>query len=70
MYLGSSQGKFDWGFVYGGFGLRFPKICVFGFVVCVAVGVSFDMGFASTWVGYVVCILVVVMLVVTIEHGW
>jgi len=36
-----------------------------------AVGVSFDMGFASTWVGYVVCILVVfVVVVVMAEHGW
>ena len=48
MYLGSSQGKFDWDFVYDGFGLRFPWICVFGFVVCVDVGVSSKMGFAST----------------------
>ena len=37
MYLGSSQGKFDWGFRYGGYGLRFPWICVFGFVVCAEV---------------------------------
>ena len=49
---------------------------VFGFVVCAAVGVSFDIGFASTWVGYVVYILVVVVVVVIlvvvvvmVEHG-
>ena len=64
MYLGSSQGYFDWGFVYGRFGLRCPWTFVFGFVVCAIVDVRFDMGFASTWVGYVVCILVVVVVVV------
>ena len=56
--------------------MRFPWICVLGFVVCATVGVSFEMGFASTWVGYgVVCILVVVVVIVVVvvvmvEHEW
>ena len=51
MYLGSSQGKFDRGFKYGGCGLRFPWICCLcyvGFAVELVwdfrCGVCFNMG--------------------------
>ena len=50
--------------------MRFPWICVFGFVVCAMWGLLWiwfevsGVGFALTWVRYVVCILVVVVVVV------